>query len=143
MVIRTVQVAHTAFNWVNACFQLPTMGSESDDLAFIQEDINALAKEVFFLFSFQSIESILKAQEFKASTVNSRCTAIVDDVTKKLSALNKPFKYVTSCVIMQKNGAGLHLAVSLLWDQTTDGSVTVRWENATMHVILSVYGVML
>jgi dynein light chain Tctex-type 1 len=44
---------------------------------------------------------------------------------------------------MQKNAAGLHLAVSLMWDQATDGSVTVQWENATMHVIVSVYGVML
>jgi dynein light chain Tctex-type 1 len=57
--------------------------------------------------------------------------------------VNKPFKYVTSCVIMQKNGAGLHLATSTFWDQTTDNSITIRWENATMHAILSLYGVMM
>lgn len=44
---------------------------------------------------------------------------------------------------MQKTGAGLHLAASTYWDQTTDSSVTVRWENTTMYAIISVYGVMI
>lgn len=44
---------------------------------------------------------------------------------------------------MQKTGAGLHLSTSTFWDQTTDSSTTVRWENTTMYSILSVYGVMI
>jgi dynein light chain Tctex-type 1 len=92
---------------------LRTIGSGSDDLAVIQEGINSLAQEVVFRFSFQSIESILKTQVFKVLTVNGWCTDIVDDVTNKLSTLNKPFKYVTSCVIIHKTDAGLHLVVSL------------------------------
>ena len=28
---------------------------------------------------------------------------------------------LVSCVIMQKNGAGLHTAASCFWDSTTDG----------------------
>ena len=41
---------------------------------------------------------------------------------------------------MQKNGAGLHTASSCFWDNTTDGSCTVRWENKTMYCIVSVFG---
>lgn len=71
-----------------------------------------------------------------------------------------------TCVIMQKNGAGLHTASSCFWDSNTDGKVgfpglgvptptapaltpsplpptgscTVRWENKTMYCIVSAFG---
>lgn len=34
---------------------------------------------------------------------------------------NLPTSFQVSCVIMQKNGAGLHTASSCYWDNTTDG----------------------
>ena len=57
---------------------------------------------------------------------------------KRLKDLNKPFKYIVTAVIMQKNGAGLHTATSTFWDITTDGSATVRWESKTMYCITTV-----
>ena len=57
---------------------------------------------------------------------------------KRLKDLNKPFKYIVTAVIMQKNGAGLHTATSTFWDITTDGSATVRWESKTMYCIATV-----
>jgi len=65
---------------------------------------------------------------------------IVEQSLKRLTALGKPFKYVVSVVILQKTGAGLHTASSCYWDNATDGSCTVRWENKTMYVISSVFG---
>ncbi len=41
---------------------------------------------------------------------------------------------------MQKNGGGLHTASSCYWDNSSDGSCTVRWENKTMYCIVSVFG---
>ena len=41
---------------------------------------------------------------------------------------------------MQKNGAGLHTASSCYWDNTTDGSRTVRWESKSMYCIVTVFG---
>uniref|UniRef100_A0A182T746 Uncharacterized protein n=1 Tax=Anopheles maculatus TaxID=74869 RepID=A0A182T746_9DIPT len=41
-----------------------------------------------------------------------------------------------TCMIMQKNGAGLHTASSCYWNNETDGSCTVRWENKTMYCIV-------
>ena len=52
-------------------------------------------------------------------------------------------QYIVTCTIMQKNGAGLHTASSCFWDNTTDGSCTVRWENKTMYCIVSVFGLSL
>ena len=64
----------------------------------------------------------------------------MEQALKRLTALGKPFKYVVSVVILQKTGAGLHTASSCYWDNSTDGSCTVRWENKTMYVIVSVFG---
>eukprot|EP00873_Tetraselmis_striata_P046500 jgi/Tetstr1/466764/TSEL_011234.t1 len=50
-------------------------------------------------------------------------SACLDTCVKKLTALNKPFKYVVTCVVMQKNG-----------------SRTVRWENKSMYCICTVFG---
>ena len=41
---------------------------------------------------------------------------------------------------MQKNGAGLTAVSSCFWDGATDGSCTVEWENKTMCVLVSVFG---
>ena len=50
------------------------------------------------------------------------------------------FSFAVTCTIMQKNGAGLHTASTCFWDNATDGSCTVRWENKTMYCIVSVFG---
>lgn len=44
-----------------------------------------------------------------------------------LSKLEKPFKYVVNCFIMQKNGAGVNYANSLYCDNVTDGISSVKW----------------
>jgi len=44
---------------------------------------------------------------------------------------------------MQKNGAGLVSAASTYWDTTKDGLCRVTWENATLHTIVTVYGLCL
>ena len=64
----------------------------------------------------------------------------IESTLKKLKDLNKPFKYVVTAVIMQKNGAGLHTATSCFWDNTTDGSATLRWENKGMYCLVTVFG---
>ena len=109
--------------------------AESEELAFITEDVKALAKD--------SIESTLRNKEFNAAMVNQQCSSVIEEMTKRLAALSKPFKYITTCIIMQKNGAGIHMATSCYWDQSTDNSTTVRWENATMYAIMSVQGLLI
>ena len=38
-----------------------------------------------------------------------------------------------------KNGAGLHTASTCFWDTRSDGSCSVRWDNATMRAIVTVF----
>lgn len=52
---------------------------------------------------------------------------IVEGCLKRLAALNKPFKYVITCNLSQKAGAGLHAASCTRWSDKTDGKLVVQW----------------
>uniref|UniRef100_UPI00398EBB62 dynein light chain Tctex-type 1-like n=1 Tax=Pristiophorus japonicus TaxID=55135 RepID=UPI00398EBB62 len=86
----------------------------------------------------ESIEDTNGGNAYQPSRVN-QWTSVVELCLSRLTKLDKPFKYMTS-VIMLKNGAGLHRASSCFWDNNADGSCTVGWENKTMFCIVSVFG---
>jgi len=99
---------------------------------FVVDEVSGIIKE--------SIEAVIAGSSYNATKVNQWTSGIVESCLNHLTKLGKPFKYITNCVIMQKNGAGLHSASSCYWDNSTDGSCTVRWENKTMYCIVSVFG---
>uniref|UniRef100_A0A671N251 Uncharacterized protein n=1 Tax=Sinocyclocheilus anshuiensis TaxID=1608454 RepID=A0A671N251_9TELE len=63
-------------------------------------------------------------------TIKQRMSSTVESSLSQLTKLGKPFNdmYHTT-----KNGAGLQTASSCFWDNSTDGSCTVRWENKTIY----------
>ena len=66
--------------------------------------------------------------------------SIVESTLANLTKLHKSFKYVVTCILMQRNGAGVITASSCYWDKDMDGSCTVRWENKTIYCIVTVFG---
>ena len=66
---------------------------------------------------------------------------VIELTMKRLKELNQPFKYIVTCAIMQKNGAGLHMATSTFWDNSSDGEIHSTWRHAakppTSKVLLS------
>jgi len=86
-----------------------------------------------------AVENVLGQQVYQPKKVHGWTSSIVEQVLKTLQQASKPFKYVVTCVIMQKNGAGLHTASTCFWDTKTDGSCSIRWENKTMHAIVTVF----
>lgn len=103
--------------------------------AFAADDVSNIIKE--------SLDGVLQAQQYEPDKVNQWSNDCMEGCMKRLTALNKPYKYVCTCIILQKTGAGLHTAASCFWDNATDGSRTVRWENKTMYCICSVFGLAL
>ncbi|XP_064408166.1 dynein light chain Tctex-type 1-like isoform X2 [Latimeria chalumnae] len=93
-----------------------------------------------FQASEEAIESTIGGNIYQHNRVNQWTSSVVETCLNQLTKLGKPFKYIVTCVILQKNGAGLHTTSSCFWDNTVDGSCTVRWENKTMYCILSVFG---
>ncbi|KAK2163038.1 hypothetical protein LSH36_87g06017 [Paralvinella palmiformis] len=103
-----------------------------EETAFVVDEVSNIIKE--------SIEGAIGGNAYQHNKVNQWTSNVVEQCLNQLTKLGKPFKYIVTCVIMQKNGAGLHTASSCFWDNTTDGSCTVRWENKTMYCIVSVFG---
>ncbi|XP_069751319.1 dynein light chain Tctex-type 1 isoform X2 [Narcine bancroftii] len=103
-----------------------------EEAAFVVDDVSTIIKEV--------IENTIGGNAFQHNKVNQWTSSVVEQCLSQLTKLAKPFKYIVTCVIMQKNGAGLHTASSCFWDNSIDGSCTVRWENKTMYCIISIFG---
>ncbi|XP_025418315.1 dynein light chain Tctex-type 1-like [Sipha flava] len=87
-----------------------------------------------------SIENTIGNQLYQQNMVNKWVNDVVDYCLKRLCQLAKPFKYMVICTILQKNGAGFHAASSCYWDNSTDRKCNVKWENESMYVIVTIFG---
>ncbi|KAJ3098243.1 Mitochondrial DNA replication protein yhm2 [Phlyctochytrium bullatum] len=108
--------------WQTIC-----MVAFGDSKAFVTEEVNNIVKE--------SIENTIQNAAYHHNKVGQWNSNIVELCLKKLTQLNKPFKYIVTCTIMQKNGAGLHAASSCYWDAATDGCTTYKYDSKTMYCI--------
>jgi len=99
---------------------------------FAAEDADMIVKT--------SIDSVLRDSMYNASKVKDWSNSIIDSILKGLQSLNRPFKYIVTALIVQKNGAGLVSTASTYWDTNKDGVCKVTWENDTIHTLITVYG---
>lgn len=124
--LKSTPMSRNGFKLPNCCILSPPQ------TAFVVDEVSTIIKE--------SVEAAIGGNTYQHSRVNQWTTNVVEQCLSQLSKLGKPFKYIVTCIIMQKNGAGLQTASSCFWDNTTDGSCTVRWENKSMYCIVSVFG---
>ena len=93
-----------------------------------------------------NVESVLGGKEYDQAKVPQWVNAICEGVVADLTALEKPFKYMVTCLIMQRNGAGVHTANSCFYDTGNDGMAQYKYPNdknkdqKTMYCIVTVFG---
>ncbi|KAM9432703.1 dynein light chain Tctex-type 1 [Salvelinus alpinus] len=104
----------------------------SEETAFVVDDITTIIKD--------TVQTTIGSSAYQQNRINQWTSSVVETSLNQLSKLGKPFKYIVTCIILQKNGAGLHTASSCFWDNTMDRSCTVRWENKTTYCIVCVFG---
>jgi hypothetical protein len=64
----------------------------------------------------------------------------MDKCLAKLAARESKYKYSVTCILMQKNGAGLVTSSSQYWEkQEADLYVPVPWENNSIHCIVTIF----
>mmetsp|Transcript_48196 Transcript_48196/g.113765 ORF Transcript_48196/g.113765 Transcript_48196/m.113765 type:complete len:113 (+) Transcript_48196:255-593(+) len=102
------------------------------DRTFNQEEVRQIVEE--------SVNSSLANAIYTHSKVTTWQATIVENTLKRLAALNKPFKYVVTCMISQNTGGATHTAHTCFWDAETDGFTKFRFENQTMVCLTTVYG---
>uniref|UniRef100_A0A3B4B9H4 Dynein light chain Tctex-type 3 n=1 Tax=Periophthalmus magnuspinnatus TaxID=409849 RepID=A0A3B4B9H4_9GOBI len=87
----------------------------------------------------QTLNATIGGEDYNKDQVNKWTAAILERCISDLCKLGKQYKYIVTCAVTQKTGAGLHAANSCFWDTALDGSCTVKWENRTMYCIVSVF----
>merc|ERR1719359_1083638 len=90
----------------------------SEESAWSGEDVDKLI--------YETLDGYLKDLQFQEDMVPHWINYICEQMMKKLNENKKPFKYIVTCIIMQRNGAGIHSATSCYWD-SNDGVQTYVW----------------
>ena len=87
----------------------------SGDDEFVVEDVETIIK--------QALQGTFSADTvYDPEKVNAWTNTMVEQSLRGLQGQNKPFKYVVTAIIVQKNGAGLHTAAGTFWDGKRDGA---------------------
>jgi len=116
------------------------MDDEAED-GFSPEEVKAIVVKVS--------NNCLLNQPFVHAKVPQWVATIVENTLKELAVINDDaakngrtkFKYVVTVTLQQKTGAALTCAAAQYWDKTTDGMTVVRWENDSIQMLATVYGV--
>eukprot|EP00921_Rhytidocystis_pertsovi_P004590 GHVQ01007963.1.p1 GENE.GHVQ01007963.1~~GHVQ01007963.1.p1 ORF type:complete len:111 (-),score=15.21 GHVQ01007963.1:101-433(-) len=104
---------------------------EEGENEFVTEQVQDIAR--------QAINQCLMNASYNREKVGAWCTQIGDSCLKELAKLDKPFKYIATCVIMQNCGSPLHTAATTFWDTKTDGLCCLQVGNDTMDCIVTIY----
>ncbi|KPI89673.1 outer arm dynein-like protein [Leptomonas seymouri] len=102
--------------------QNTTLSSDS-----IQEDVSSL------------LHNKLANEQWNPMKVDGWIEDVVTSILKELADLKKPYKFIVTCVFMQRTGAALSNGFISLWDNTKDGMVHVPFENDSLHCLVTVY----
>ena len=89
----------------------------------------------------QIIKKYLDGKTYDQKDAQSWCNQISDEVIKTLHSQQRGFKFICNGTIFQKGDASLHFSSTCLWNPNTDGSITVKYENDTMHCFICLFGV--
>lgn len=120
--------------WVKSrkSFKKMAENYQDESAEFSVEDVEGIVRT--------AIHNSLNENAYNSKKVNEWTNNIVTNCLKDLQGLARPFKYIITCIIMQKTGAGLNTSTSMHWDASKDGYCKVPWQNSTMHCIVTVYG---
>mmetsp|Transcript_5878 Transcript_5878/g.8722 ORF Transcript_5878/g.8722 Transcript_5878/m.8722 type:complete len:112 (-) Transcript_5878:32-367(-) len=108
--------------------------ADLDDDEILIDELGTTAKNV--------MEGVITPDlYFQPENVNSKCQQIIDQCLKEFHKLNKPFKYIVTCFIMQRTGAGYQSASTCYWDTKTDGLISVTGEFLYLNCLVTIYAV--
>jgi dynein light chain Tctex-type 1 len=92
---------------------------DEDDNAFPSEDIDRCGNEV--------AEEVLKEAMWDETLIPQWINLICEKLMKQLIGLNKPYKFMVTCIMQQKIGAPIHSSLACHWENTTDGVTNILY----------------
>ncbi|KAK2957669.1 putative Dynein light chain Tctex-type [Blattamonas nauphoetae] len=107
----------------------------TEEATFPVDDVRNVVKD--------AVVKVLEGKAYDEDKVQEWIDVINSNVIKKLCALQTPFKYISTTVIMEKKLANLHCSCSALWDNVNDGNFVFPWENQSLFCLTTIFGVQL
>ena len=105
-----------------------------DDLDI--DDVNQIIRGVF--------ENVLgEVKSLENEKVGEWTDAIVHRCLDEMVKLKKPFKYIVTCIINQRDGAGLYSHSLCYFNNETDLLSSVSWDNDVLRSNVSIYAMAL
>ena len=93
------------------------MDDVEDDAGFPNEDIQRIVQE--------SAESILETASWDEKMVPFWINEITEKVMKSCVDMKLPYKYIVTCMLVQKTDKALFSCFSTNWENNSDGIETV------------------
>mmetsp|Transcript_33000 Transcript_33000/g.58071 ORF Transcript_33000/g.58071 Transcript_33000/m.58071 type:complete len:112 (-) Transcript_33000:2714-3049(-) len=93
--------------------------------------------------TLSKISQFLSDKEYISTEAQQWTSQLSEQLVLDLKELSSNFKFCITCVIMQRLEAGLHISSTCYWDTTTDGSLTVKWDNKSMYCIVNIFALAL
>ncbi|KAL1936078.1 hypothetical protein VTP01DRAFT_212 [Rhizomucor pusillus] len=105
---------------------------KTDENKFSKDNTERLIRE--------TIEATLPPDtQYQHKQVPEWTSQIIEGCLKKLKESNKNYKYVVTCVIMQRSGGGFYAGSTVYWDSAHDGSATYQYESKNLFAIVNVF----
>ncbi|KRX04697.1 hypothetical protein PPERSA_09489 [Pseudocohnilembus persalinus] len=96
-------------------------------------------KEHVHTLSTQIIQEKIGKKQYNQNEAQNWTNQLCESILKELTKMNKNFKFIVNCLIMQRADCGLNMSGSCFWDNDVDGNVTIKWENQSMIVIINIF----
>ena len=88
------------------------------------------------------IRQFLENKVYDRREAQSWCDGINDEIKKALSQHHqRGFKFIIHSTISKKGESSLHFSNKALWNQKTDGTIFVKYENATIKCFVTLFGI--
>ena len=87
------------------------------------------------------IRQFLNDKDYDREVAQSQCDGINAEIIEDLRQQQKGFKFTIHTTISKKGESSFHFSNSFLWNKKTDGSIFVKYENATLKCFVSLYGI--
>ncbi|DAZ98432.1 TPA: hypothetical protein N0F65_001133 [Lagenidium giganteum] len=116
------------------------------DFPLLKDEVSAIVQD--------AVLSTLEGNVYDHSKVTDWINIMTNSCVDDLQKLSPNFKYIVTCLLRQRKGAGLELSSTAYWDEKADGAFvgmcchgnthtgacTVSWENSSISVVIFVYG---
>eukprot|EP01038_Epipyxis_sp_PR26KG_P006558 gene6558-9008_t len=107
--------------------------SEVYDFPLLNEKVTSI--------SLDTMSRVLDSSKYAPGKAAEHIDTISTTILDKLKNISGNFKYIVTCTIIQKVGAGVHYESVSHWDAKSDGAITTKHETETMVCLCSVFGI--